>query len=1034
MQSIFRTATTQDFNNLYGRTSQGGAKFFTCNIAEGVDWGHMRFAMQADREQDAVERMKKEGVDPFHCMSQDEWKQSEYYREGIEFDRSMPMYEAAALAEAHDQRIRRQAILDDYQGPGQTVMSLGGQLIGQLLDPLNFVSGAGIASKCSKLLRGFSMAEDITKASWRSAFAYEAAENAFLIAATQPFIVRSMQREGAVVDMDQVFTDILVGGVIGGTFGLGRKWLAGRKASFQEQHALENGVVRAIAAFDEGGSLRDLDVARPQSGLRVMDMANAARSEFSFRKMADDMGVTRPRDYIHKIFSKPFATIRETLSSAKRQFDEAWRRAQEMNGEHMSKAKKDLFQAFEKEYSKFMQNLHGMDASGAMRVLNRLKSKLKKMREAWESSVSVRSVWEQEGPEVKDRLESGPERPGAAPEPEARTVGPDEVIEAQAAPERAAIGPAREAGDVHAPVEKGEVEIEPEAEPRQPRQIVDPVDEDTKGLMGEALAMFEARIAEAEAQIRLKAEGKSSVRFATDACVAERKFIFGFLRQFSFYSNIEEGVANYVVWDRVAKELKIIRLDKEKLGKRFFAIAGPQHNMKWAYAQNLYQALKRGYFSPQDLIRMWDEHYRKYQTLYVHRGDPDMMSSGARHERRSVGDDVVGARQSEMVLRKGVNIKSPEHTRVTRNSIEEGDIVVLEWGGKYGTFEAVVVRRVDKGDVNRKGETHKTSGFMVRMPDGQEKFLKDGERVELVRDDIIYDENNVRMRNPDHVNLIEAVREAQRAKMKSLGLKENADGSMPKRSELTQAEYQDVVAKLARKRSKEGFPSRHVAAQRTVRSVDSMVHRLTAEKRLEFADMSTLEIEDWMTDELFPALEAARETIKELGNKKNLSSVDAKRLAQARQNYMRLDLFEEIADNILVERSRKFGDEKPVRGQAKRVDENGHPLYDPYGEVDGDPYSGAFIPPDNPSSPRPRSRDAESLARARAEAEANLSRSERDLDADVDERADAVYEAYMTDPDSIRDVDPDLAREVIELEERGKAIVEAVDTIWKECK
>ncbi len=103
--------------------------------------------------------------------------------------------------------------------------------------------------------------------------------------------------------------------------------------------------------------------------------------------------------------------------------------------------------------------------------------------------------------------------------------------------------------------------------------------------------------------------------------------------------------------------------------------------------------------------------------------------------------------------------RCPRKKFASRNTIEEGDLLVLDWGGEYGTFEARVLKRIDKGDLKPDGKKYKNGGFLVRTPDGSERMVKDGSSVEIVPEDaIIEGEGGNRLRNVEMVNLVEAVK------------------------------------------------------------------------------------------------------------------------------------------------------------------------------------------------------------------------------------------------------------------------------------
>ena len=97
--------------------------------------------------------------------SEEEWNNSEFFREGLKFDEGMTEGQARLLAERSDQN-QRYADLMARTSFGGAAVGFGGLLVGSIPDPINFIPWLGMVKKGKQihtLLKATSRAKAIRK-------------------------------------------------------------------------------------------------------------------------------------------------------------------------------------------------------------------------------------------------------------------------------------------------------------------------------------------------------------------------------------------------------------------------------------------------------------------------------------------------------------------------------------------------------------------------------------------------------------------------------------------------------------------------------------------------------------------------------------------------------------------------------------------------------------------------------------------------------------------------------------------------------
>lgn len=190
-------------------------------------------------------------------LSEEDWKQSEFYRESIPFDDRMTDARARAKAEVYDEDQYRGWLRQNRPWGVATVgAAVAGSVLGSLPDPSNYIPVFGPAFRAANASRiGLMM----TRAG------LGAVENAALTAVVDPVIASSRRQFGE----DMTFADQLIDVALAGLFGAGVGAIHGRLERLPERFA-DREPTRVAGALQTLGAAADalandmpLDVAGP---------------------------------------------------------------------------------------------------------------------------------------------------------------------------------------------------------------------------------------------------------------------------------------------------------------------------------------------------------------------------------------------------------------------------------------------------------------------------------------------------------------------------------------------------------------------------------------------------------------------------------------------------------------------------------------------------------------------------------------------------------------------------------------------------
>lgn len=227
-------------------------------------------------------------------LTEDAWKTSPWYREGIQYDPSMSPVRARLLAENFDNRRYRDSLIERSPSRvGRSALGFGAELLGNLPDPINLLP-LGVAGK---------------GLSWGKTLLYGAAENAAVTAAQDALVMPSLRKAGEDVGWEDAALDVIFGAGIGGLFGFVGKGLHDYRVSrLRKRMALQDRdtLGRAMElSLDQAAAGDPVDVASVLRGERerLASLYDEALAEplggdprspqvrVAFQEIADDLDV-----------------------------------------------------------------------------------------------------------------------------------------------------------------------------------------------------------------------------------------------------------------------------------------------------------------------------------------------------------------------------------------------------------------------------------------------------------------------------------------------------------------------------------------------------------------------------------------------------------------------------------------------------------------------------------------------------------------------------------------------------------------------
>lgn len=214
-------------------------------------------------------------------MTQEDYQQSEFFREGVKFDPRMTPSRAEALSEIFDRREYRKALLERAPGGiGSGILKLGAALGATALDPINYVPilGPGVRALATARLGRIAGTASVA-----------GAEASIATAITEPFIAQSLSIKGETLTSSDIAMDIAlafgVGSAFGGAVGAIAKGVSQRQSARLLRRDGAEPVLDALAsAAEDIRADNPVDVGpyfSPESRFRQRVLGETSLSNFS---------------------------------------------------------------------------------------------------------------------------------------------------------------------------------------------------------------------------------------------------------------------------------------------------------------------------------------------------------------------------------------------------------------------------------------------------------------------------------------------------------------------------------------------------------------------------------------------------------------------------------------------------------------------------------------------------------------------------------------------------------------------------------
>lgn len=190
------------------------------------------------------------GARTYQPITEDEFKESRHFREGIKYNPTLTMEQAEILARRHDRRKKRDFIFQHSRpGIGNIITSFTGGIIGSIPDPTNFIPIFGQAGRVYAVNR---LGKTLGRAALNSL------EAGIVVGASQPIILAAERLEQSDYDFKAAALSVSFAFGIGGGFGA----IMGRLAKVPLEVRVA-GVAKAIDDITTGKPVDLNDTIKP---------------------------------------------------------------------------------------------------------------------------------------------------------------------------------------------------------------------------------------------------------------------------------------------------------------------------------------------------------------------------------------------------------------------------------------------------------------------------------------------------------------------------------------------------------------------------------------------------------------------------------------------------------------------------------------------------------------------------------------------------------------------------------------------------
>lgn len=193
------------------RPSMG--EFLGASVREG--WWNTTIG--ANRAMVDAERARQANPEP---LPRHEWEASQYWRPGVSWDERMTVGRAQAIAAQHDEnRYRRQVMAARDPGFLEATLGFGGQIVGTVPDPVNFLPIAGPLARGARVAGAGRVAAALEAPTMAGAVTRGVTEGVGGNLAAMPFLYGVQAEFGDDVTWSRALVDLAAGAVIGAGFG-----------------------------------------------------------------------------------------------------------------------------------------------------------------------------------------------------------------------------------------------------------------------------------------------------------------------------------------------------------------------------------------------------------------------------------------------------------------------------------------------------------------------------------------------------------------------------------------------------------------------------------------------------------------------------------------------------------------------------------------------------------------------------------------------------------------------------------------------
>lgn len=235
-------------------------------------------------------------------MSEDQWKESEYFREGMAFDPKMTPVRARIYAEEYDKRRRREEILQRGGGGLRSVLGFGAQMLGSVPDPVNLLPLASVSrnARLSTRVGGAVL------------------EGAVGTAIADSIVLPDLKRRGMDLSWEDAALDVLFGAGIGALVGGGGAIAHDLRVRRMRKHA--PAPVRETVGRAGEKALEDFSQDRP------VDVSDPLQSEAQqLHETVEAVDRLYDRSLFHPLQNDPQAQQVRMRSLVAESLDPVWR-------------------------------------------------------------------------------------------------------------------------------------------------------------------------------------------------------------------------------------------------------------------------------------------------------------------------------------------------------------------------------------------------------------------------------------------------------------------------------------------------------------------------------------------------------------------------------------------------------------------------------------------------------------------------------------------------------------------------------------